>query len=227
MNKYFLILGLSLGVLVLLNYWEIKKINKLVNSLLLSNNDLKRYIESSNKESEFNNTNNIDTIQKEIESYKREIDELDNQIAEDATINIENVDNLDNDDNTSCNISDINNISKDVDNNLNNIEYNQDDTLSEENIENSNNDLIKSSNMDTEGVENNEINESLLPDSSKVLEFYYDNYNVPDLKVLCKDHGLTVSGNKRNLIERLLESNILNPRIENDNSHIVPEQVSN
>lgn len=222
MNKYVLLVGITVGALVLLNYWEIKKLNKLINSLVMCNNDIQHNIELLNRNSLTNNSNNIDTIQKEIDSYKKEINELDNQIEDESTLDINNIDQLSHN-------NDVNSISKEVEDNINNIEYDQNDTLSQENELNDNN-------INNEGDINNkgDFNDSLTADSTKILQFYYENYNVPDLKSLCKDNGLIVSGNKKNLIERLLESNILKPKIENASVNIennatnaIAEELSN
>lgn len=231
MDKYFLIIVIALGVLVLLNYWEIKKVNKLVNSLILSSNDVRQYIESTNNEKILGNSNNMDTIQKEIDDYKKEINELDNEIGDDSTVNIEDTDNYNDG-------SEIIELVRDVDANINNIEYDQGDTLSggkniNDSINDDNHDICEDIGEDigeehTINDTNNDSTNIILLDTPKALEFYYDNYNVPDLKTLCKDNGLTVGGNKKNLIERLLESNILNPRIDdvnlNKNPHVISEQ---
>jgi len=177
------------------------------------------------------NENENENLINEINKYKEEIEKID-EILENS--------DLDDVSQSSSNISEINieELSKKVNNNMDTTEIKHNEII--EHLESNdveeydhtsisleseklNQEDIESQSVSIDSIISNNSNMNMniqLDDHSALVDIYYNKYTNKELKNICKENNISISGNKTSLIERLLTNNILENNSNNENINV-------
>ena len=206
----------------------INKLNNLIDNESLSDIDdlqlnVNKFIQNEEKDI-LKNSSNIDNSKNNQDLYhiqKYNNSNIDNNEDCNSNINNSNIDyineNNSNIDNVSENNSNIDNVNEN-NSNIDNVSENN-SNIDNVNENNSNIDYINENNSNIDNVSENNSNIDIVTKvdtnlndinyNNKLLDKIWNNYNAKTLREMCKSNLLLSKGNKRDLIIRLLDKQLI------------------